>query len=84
LKTKRTYNLTPEAIKTVKRLVEEKHAAPTQDALVERAIRLFERHLRDVEEARRWTEAAADPQFQAEQAQIFAEFERDDSAAFTG
>jgi hypothetical protein len=82
LKTKRTYNLSTEAIATVKRLVQEQHAAPSQDALVESAIRLFDRHIRDLEDQRRWEEAAADAQFQTEQAQIWAEFADQDRAAF--
>jgi hypothetical protein len=68
----------------VRRLVEENHVAPSQDALVERAIRLYERHLRDVEDQARWAVAASDPEFQAEQARIWVDFERDDGAAFDG
>lgn len=84
MKTKRTYNLSKEAVTTVRRLVEEKHVAPSQDALVERAIRLYERHLRDLEDQTRWADAASDPEFRAEQARIWADFARDDRAAFEG
>ena len=38
VKVKRTYNLSPAAIATVKRLIEVDHVAPNQDALVEHAI----------------------------------------------
>lgn len=55
--TKRTYNLSPEVIDAVKRLVEAQGAAPTQDGLVERAILHYERHLRDIDDAQAWEHA---------------------------
>ena len=82
MKTKRTYNLSSEAVAMVKSLVEDKRAAPSQDALVERAIRLFERQQRDLEDARRWAAAAAEPGFVQEQEQIAAEFLTEDLAGF--
>ena len=81
-RTKRTYNLSPEVVAIVKRLVESDGVAPTQDALVERAILQFERHLRDAQDARRWEQAADDGTFRAEQQRIFRRFGRDDAAAF--
>lgn len=84
MRAKRTYNLSPEVVATVRRLVEEEHAAPSQDALVERAVRLYERQLRDQEEASSWQRAALDPAFRAEQERIWREFEGDDRLAFEG
>ncbi|HUZ88702.1 MAG TPA: hypothetical protein VMU49_02615 [Candidatus Acidoferrales bacterium] len=61
MRAKRTHNLSPEVVATVRRLVVEGHVASSQDALVESAVRLYERHLRDREEAGRWQKAALDP-----------------------
>jgi len=49
MRAKRTHNLSPEVVATVRRLVVEGHVASSQDALVESAVRLYERHLRDRE-----------------------------------
>lgn len=81
-KAKRTYNISPEAIATVKRLVEERHLAPSQDALVEQAIAEFARRVKDADEARLWAAAGADARFQAEAAQLDAEFAPDDLHAW--
>jgi ABC-type taurine transport system ATPase subunit len=81
-KTKRTYNISPEAVATVKRLVEERHLAPSQDALVERAIIEFARRVRDADDARMWQAARDDAEFQAEVEQIGAEFFADDDRAW--
>jgi hypothetical protein len=70
MKVKRTYNLSPAAIATVKRLVDVEHVAPSQDALVEQAIAELDRLVRDAHEARLWSQAARDPAFQAEIRQI--------------
>jgi hypothetical protein len=70
MKVKRTYNLSPAAIATVKRLVDVEHVAPSQDALVEQAIAELDRLVRDAHEARLWSQAAHDPAFQAEIRQI--------------
>jgi hypothetical protein len=70
VKVKRTYNLSPAAIATVKRLVEVEHVAPSQDALVEHAIAELDRLVRDAHDARLWSQAAHDPAFQAEIRQI--------------
>jgi signal transduction histidine kinase len=77
-KTKRTYNISSEAVATVKRLVEELHVAPSQDALVEQAIAELARQVRDAEEARLWEQAAADPEFQAEMRELDEGFAGDD------
>lgn len=78
IKTKRTYNISPEAIATVKRLVEQRHLAPSQDALIEQAIADFARRVRDVDDAQLWEVAGADSQFQAEMETLDVEFIRDD------
>jgi len=70
MKVKRTYNLSPAAIAMVKRLVEEQHVAPSQDALVEQAIAELDRLIRDAHDAQLWSQAAHDPEFQAEIRQI--------------
>ena len=70
MKVKRTYNLSPAAIATVKRLVEVDHVAPSQDALVEHAIAELDRLVRDARDAQLWSQAPHDPAFQAELRQI--------------
>ena len=70
MKVKRTYNLSPAAIATVKRLVEVERVAPSQDALVEQAIVELDRFVRNAHEAQLWSQAAHDPAFQAEIRQI--------------
>jgi hypothetical protein len=81
-KTKRTYNISQEAVATVKRLVEERHLAPSQDALVEQAIAELARRVRDADDARLWQEAGADAEFLAEAHQLDAEFTEDDLRAW--
>ena len=78
MRVKRTYNLSPGSIATVKRLVEEEHVAPTQDALVEKAIAELDRLTRDAADARLWEQAATDPEFQEEIRQIEVTFPADD------
>ena len=78
---KRTYNLRPATVETVRRLVEAE-VAPTQDALVERAVRDLDRELRDQEHTRLWAEAARDPEFRAEMDHLWAEFAADDRRAW--
>ncbi len=80
MRMKRTYNLSPDAIATVKRLVEVDHVAATQDALVEHAIAELDRILRDAHEARLWAEMALDTEFQAELVQIDRDLPSDDPA----
>jgi hypothetical protein len=78
---KRTYNLRPATVETVRRLVEAE-VAPTQDALVERAVRDLDRELRDQEHTRLWAEAGRDPEFRAEMEQLWAELATDDQRAW--
>ena len=65
MKVKRTHNLSPASVATVKRLVVE-GVAPSQDALVERAIAELDRLVREVNDARLWSQAAHDQEFQDE------------------
>ena len=80
MRIKRTYNLSPAAIATVKRLVEVDHVAATQDALVEHAITELDRIVRDGHDARLWVEMALDAEFQAELVQIDTDLPNDDPA----
>lgn len=66
MKVKRTYNLSAGTVATVRELVEEKHVAPSQDALVEMALADFFMALRHQEESRRFEQAAHDPDVVAE------------------
>ena len=78
MKVKRTYNLSPAAIATVKRLVEVEGVASSQDALVEHAIAELDRTVRDAHDARLWREAAGDREYQAELEQIDRQLPGDD------
>jgi hypothetical protein len=69
-------------VATVRRLVEEKHAAPSQDALVEAAIRHYERQLQDAEDAERWASATQDAEFQAELVDLWAAYAPEDRDAW--
>lgn len=80
MRIKRTYNLSPETIATVKRLVEVEHLESTQDALVERAIAELNRLVRDAHDARLWSEAAEDEAFRTELRQIDEDLPPDDLA----
>jgi len=55
--TKRTYNLSPETVATIKRLAEIQHIAATQDAVVEHAVAELTRQLRDIQDAHLWSGA---------------------------
>jgi hypothetical protein len=65
-RTKRTYNLSPRAVRRVQELAETYGVARSQDAVVEVAIdRLYE-DAREREEAELWARAADDPAFRNE------------------
>lgn len=81
-KTKRTYNLSTDAVALVKRSVEELHAAPSQDAFVEDAITAYARRLRDAQDAQLWRQAADDPEYQAEMRALESLFAADDQRAW--
>ena len=74
MKVKRTYNLSEQTVTTVREMVEQRHVAPTQDALVEMALTDFFMALRYADEARVFGEAANDPEVAAELALLEAEF----------
>jgi hypothetical protein len=75
---KRTYNLSADTVKKIRDLVEQRQVAPSQDALVEMALRDFFRALQDSLEARLWSAAASDPDLLAETALLEAEFKTAD------
>ena len=79
---KRTYNLSPETVATVKRLAEVEHLAATQDAVVEYAIAELSRHLRDAQDALSWSAAGDDDALQQELKDIEAELPAADLAAW--
>jgi hypothetical protein len=78
---KRTYNLRPETVDTVRQLVDAR-LAPTQDALVERAVRDLARGFRDEQHTRLWARAGQDPAFQAEMQEIWDGLSADDRRAW--
>lgn len=81
VKVKRTYNLRPDTVETVRRLAEA-NVGPTQDAVVERAVRELARRLRNDAHTRLWAEAGRDSVFQAEMHELWDAFEADDRAAW--
>ncbi len=81
-KMKRTYNLSSTTVGLVRHLAEEAKVAPTQDAVVERAIQALARRVRDEEHTRQFASCALDPEFQRELEEIAADFEADDRASW--
>lgn len=81
---KRTYNLTPATVRTVRELADEYHAAPTQDGVVELAVDELRRRIRDAEESAAWERAAADPAFGAETEAIDADLPVTDAETWPG
>jgi hypothetical protein len=65
-KTKRTYNLSPEAVAHVRDLAGRMGAGTSQDSVVEYAIERLFREVRDQEEAALWARAADDSDFRSE------------------
>ena len=63
---KRTYNLAPATVSSVREMAERYGVASSQDAVIELAVDELERRLRDQREADAWGEAADDPSFRAE------------------
>ena len=74
-RTKRTYNLSPEAVAHVRDLAARGDIAHSQDAVVEMAIEHLYRDVRDREEAARWSAAARDGGFQREMRTLAAELD---------
>ncbi len=67
---KRTYNLPEQTIRTVRELSERYGLDRSQDGVVELAVEELERQLRDADESRLWAEAAQDPEFVGEAAEL--------------
>jgi hypothetical protein len=69
-RTKRTYRLSARTQARVKELSARYDVAGSQDAVVEVAVDRLYREVEAQTEAARWAEAAADPAFRAESAEI--------------
>lgn len=67
---KRTYNLAPRTVHRVREMAERYGVAPSQDAVIELAVDELDRRIREHQEADAWAQAAADPQFQSEVAEV--------------
>ena len=76
---KRTYNLSTETLRRVRELAGDYRVAKSQDAVVELAVERLHAQMREMDEAKRWAEAAEDPQFRAEAASLAADFDRGES-----
>lgn len=74
LRVKRTYNLAPLTVRRVREMAERYGVAPSQDAVIELAVDELERRLREQREAETWEQAAADPTFQSEVADVEADY----------
>jgi hypothetical protein len=74
-RTKRTYNLSGEAIARVRELAGRYGAAPSQDGVVELAIDKLYREVIDREETMSWAQAAEDVDFVEEMRDVHAIFE---------
>lgn len=78
MKMKRTYNLEAATVATVRELVEYRHLAPSQDALVETALGDFFLTVRHAEEAKQFAAAAEDPEIARELGTLEREFQGPD------
>jgi hypothetical protein len=78
MRTKRTYNLPERTVRVVRELAAAYGVADTQDGVVELAVDELARRLRDDAEASLWAEAAADPAFRAQSADVAAAYEAAD------
>ena len=67
---KRTYNLAPRTVHRVREMAERYGVASSQDAVIELAVDELERRIREQQEADAWEQAAADPEFQSEVAEV--------------
>jgi hypothetical protein len=76
-RSKRTYNLSPETLRRVRELSGQYGVARSQDAVVEVAVERLYAQILEVEEAKRWTHAADDPEFRAEVSALAADMDRD-------
>jgi hypothetical protein len=78
MRTKRTYNLPERTVLAVRELAVTYGVASTQDGVIELAVDELARRLRDDAEAERWAQAAADPAFRAEAADLATAYETAD------
>ena len=78
MRTKRTYNLPERTVVAVKELAATYGVATTQDGVIELAVDELARRLRDDAEAERWEQAAVDPAFRAESADLATSYEAAD------
>ncbi len=76
---KRTYNLDEATVRHVRELSADYGVADSQDAVVELAVDRLYREALDRVEGDRWAAAAADPAFVAEDREIAADFDGDES-----
>jgi Arc/MetJ-type ribon-helix-helix transcriptional regulator len=74
---KRTYNLDPALVSAIKQAVDAGEA-PSQDALVEKALQRELRRLRNKRHAALWAASLKDTEFQAELRDIEREFAKAD------
>jgi hypothetical protein len=74
MRTKRTYNLPERTVLAVRELAATYGVASTQDGVIELAVDELARRLREDAEAERWAEAAADPAFRTEAADLAAAY----------
>jgi hypothetical protein len=75
-RTKRTYSLRPETVIRVRELAA--RYGSSQDAVVDRAVEELNRGRRDEDDALAWADAAEDPEFRRETAEIAATFDDPD------
>jgi hypothetical protein len=74
MKVKRTYRLPSSTVEAVREMVERRHLALTQDALVEMAIEDLAMTVRHADEAQAFRIAAEDPELAAEAAGLDRDF----------
>ena len=73
-RTKRTYNLSLEAVTHVRELAEQGKPGTSQDRIVELAIDRFYREAREHLEASQWKRAGEDPAFRLEMRDLAAAY----------
>lgn len=78
MRTKRTYNLPERTVVAVRELAATYGLASTQDGVIELAVDELARRLREEVEGERWAEAARDPTFGREKADLAAAYETAD------
>jgi hypothetical protein len=78
MRTKRTYNLPERTVLAVREMAATHGVASTQDGVIELAVDELARRLREDAEGERWAEAAADPVFREEAANLAAAYETAD------